>query len=50
MCISFTTYFSALRCHHQVWILDINLELAMYISGDRGGTVVKVLCYKSEGR
>jgi len=21
-----------------------------YMSGDRGGTVVKVLCYKSEGR
>ena len=22
----------------------------LYTSGDRGGTVVKVLCYKSEGR
>ena len=28
---------------------DENMAL-VHIDGDRGGTVVKVLCYKSEGR
>ena len=27
-----------------------NLLLKLFESGDRGGTMVKVLCYKSEGR
>ena len=30
-------------------ILAVNIVTAMF-SGDRGSTVVKVLCYKSEGR
>jgi len=30
-------------------VLDYKF-IYLYIIGDRGGTVVKVLCYKSEGR
>jgi len=30
--------------------IEIFLKLGLYIFGDRGRTVVKVLCYKSEGR
>ena len=28
----------------------INLERQYFVYGDRGSSVVKVLCYKSEGR
>ena len=28
----------------------IHIYIYIYIYGDRGSTVVKVLCYKSEGR
>ena len=31
-------------------LLLLYLLLLLLLSGDRGGTVVKVLCYKSEGR
>jgi len=29
---------------------DLNFTILHYLMGDRGSTVVKVLCYKSEGR
>ena len=32
-----------------MYILNIYLNIYIYM-GDRGSTVVKVLCYKSEGR
>ena len=38
---------------HILVILELNFILYIFskrIKGDRGGTVVKVLCYKSEGR
>jgi len=33
-----------------IYILKNYLRVALYILGSRGGTVAKVLCYKSEGR
>jgi len=31
-------------------VVPLKKGFTAYIYGDRGGTVVKVLCYKSEGR
>ena len=43
---------SDLSCPHFQFVViwSFFLSSATLISGDRGGTVVKVLCYKSEGR
>ena len=50
-CISFVSKYYKLRpadCHQALQYM--NLETAKYLNGDRGGTVVKALCYESEGR
>jgi len=41
---------SIVRFKTQVPILLQGLTVILRLSGDRGSTVVKVLCYKSEGR
>ena len=38
-------------CGQNVELLNVKLVVhTCIVTGDRGGTVVKVLCYKSEGR
>ena len=32
------------------YYIHVYMYIYVHIIGDRGGTVVKVLCYKSEGR
>ena len=34
-------------CPNSVWF---DIDIPCYVRGNRGSTVVKVLCYKSEGR
>ena len=36
--------------HFIVQLMQTNYKILRLLKGDRGGAVVKVLCYKSEGR
>ena len=45
------TCFVFKRVNEQIKLADVEIRKSLQkFCGDRGGTVVKVLCYKSEGR